>query len=735
MNALVLLSASLAIQSAEPSDSLPVFSTELDELVIEAKKEVIKSDGASLTYDLSEDTATKGLTLMDALRKVPMITIDGNDKIRINGDSNFKIYVNGKEEPMLEANYDKIFKAMPANSVLKVEVITEPGAKFDAEGTGGILNIITETNQRKDGYSGSLSASASNRDYYFSFLGRMKYRNFSADANVTYGGTSFSDEVHDQTFTTTDNASETFHRQLMEQTQKFVYNFTNASINASWEPNTSNLLTFGGSITAMNAKIKGLHSTTFMFTRDNILLWQNEQDITGKIKTLSSSANASYQHNFGDQRHYLVASWLFNFGRNPIDFTSRNEEVTDSYVQTPWTRNSNVNYTRENTIQLDYSNPFGGEKHRLEAGAKAILRHNSAVGFNAVGQDEQYMSPEAEVNITQLQDIYALYASYSGTYGNMAAVAGVRYEHTKMGMRNNLERKEDFTRHLNDVVPNAALTYLFSPASNLRLAYQMRITRPSLQQMNPFKMDILGTFVQEGNPDLKSEKSNNITLTYTNFGRIMGGNVYVDYKFVDNAIEGFAYSEPGEDGSMITYQTSANIGNRHEFGLGGFYNINLTQKMNISVNGRIAYVKMMSPSPLLKNHGWTGNYGANWSWSGPADIRFSAYGGQTFNVIQLQGSYSGWYYYGVGVSKNLMKDALNVAITASNFLQSATIFKSTTYIGAQTTETEARNRNWRVGLSVTWNFGKLNSQTKKANTQIENDDISNSSGSKGGVGI
>ena len=82
-----------------------------------------------------------------------------------------------------------------------------------------------------------------------------------------------------------------------------------------------------------------------------------------------------------------------------------------------------------------------------------------------------------------------------------------------------------------------------------------------------------------------------------------------------------------------------------------------------------------------------------------------------------------------------MKDALNVAITASNFLQSATIFKSTTYIGAQTTETEARNRNWRVGLSVTWNFGKLNSQTKKANTQIENDDISNSSGSKGGVGI
>lgn len=735
MYTLVLLSASLAMQSAEPTDSLSVFSTELEELVIEAKKEVIKSDGSSITYNLSEDTSTKGLTLMDALRKVPMITIDGNDKIRINGDSNFKIYVNGKEEPMLEANYDKIFKAMPANAVIKVEVITEPGAKFDAEGTGGILNIITETTQRKDGYSGSLSASASNREYYLSFLGRMKYRNFSADANVTYGGTSFSDNINDQTFTTTDNASDTFHKQYMEQTQKYAYNFTDASINASWEPNKSNLFTFGGSIMAMNAKIKELHSSTSMFTRSNTLLWQNEQNVTGILKTLSSTASASYQHSFNDQRHYLIASWLFNFGRNPLDFTSHMEEVTNFPVHTPWTRNNNINYTRENTFQLDYANPFGGDMHRFDAGAKAILRHNSAIGFNAAGKEEEYMTSVSEVNITQLQDIYALYTSYSGNYGNVATTVGVRYEHTKMGMRNNLERNESFTRHLNDVVPNAAVTYLFSPSSNLRLAYQMRITRPSLQQMNPFQMNILGTFVQEGNPDLKSEKSNNITLTYTNFGRIMGGNVSINYKFVDNAIEGFCYSELGKDGEMITYQTSANIGNRHEFGLGGFYNINLTQKMNISLNGRIAYVKMISPAPLLKNHGWTGNYGANWSWSGPADIRFSAYGGQTFNVIQLQGSYSGWYYYGVGISKNLMNDALNLAVTASNFLQSATIFKSTTYIGSQITETESRNRSWRIGLSLTWNFGKLNSQTKKTNIQIENDDISKSSNAKGGVGI
>lgn len=738
MNTLLILSALAAAQAVETPDSVADIYDNLDELVVVAKKELIKSDGASLTYDLSEDDSSKGLTLIDALKKVPMVTVDGQDNIYINGDSNFKIYVNGKEDPMMEANYSQLFKSMPADAVLKVEVITEPGAKFDAEGSGGILNLITETKQRKDGYSGSVNASLSNRDYNLSFFGRMKYDKLSLDANASYGATSFSDQTNDQTFTTVDDSSDANHRQVMSQLQKIGFYFVNAGLNASWEINEKNLFTFGGSFMNLDGSLKDYTSQTGMYNRADILQWQYRQRISGGLKMLSASANASYQHSFDTSGHRIVLAYLYNFGRNPMNLTTNTFDPVNFVIDSPYTANNNTNYNREHTFQADYANPFGGDKHKLEAGAKIIMRHNSAIGNTGYGisSDALFFPAEGSVDMTQIQDIYAIYGAYTGHFGDLTANAGVRYEHTRMGIHNKLDPSEDFTRRLNDVVPNAALTYSFSPASNLRLAYLMRISRPNIQQMNPYQLTALGTLIQEGNPDLESEHSNRISLTYTNYARILGGNVFLDYKYTNNALTPFAYYTMGEDGAIIHHQTTANIGHSQEFGLGGFLNVNITQKMSFSVNGRLAYVKMISDSPLFKNHGWTGNYGANWNYTLPRDIKLSAYGGQTFHVIELQGSHSGWYYYGIGASKSILNDKLTIALNASSFLQASTRFHSEMHSGSQHTYQNNYSKSWRVGINLTWNFGHLNSSAKKADIVIDNDDLSSGSGNgNGGISI
>lgn len=726
----------MASQAVETPDSVADMHDNLQELVVVAKKEVIKSDGASLTYDLAEDDSTKGSSLLDALKKIPMVTVDGQDVVYINGDSNFKICVNGKEDPMLQANYSRIFKSMPADAVQKIEVITEPGAKYDAEGSAGVLNLITETKQRKDGYSGTLNASLSNRDYNLSFFGRMKYDKFSLDANVSYGATSFMDQSTDQTFINIDDASDVNHKQVMKQHQNIRFNFVNTGLNASWEPNEKNLFTFGGSFMNLHGNIKDYFSTTGMYNRADILQWQYSQDIGGSLKMLSASANASYQHSFDASGHRVVLAYLYNFGRNPLDLNTETTDPVNYEIFYPYMINRSVNFNREHTFQIDYANPFGGDKHKLETGAKVILRHNTALGETGIGSELasiNYLRDQA-VNILQLQDIYALYASYTGHFGNISANAGLRYEHTRMGIRNRLDNSEDFTRHLNDIVPNAALSYIFSPVSNLRLAYQMRISRPNIRQMSPYQQTAIVTLVQEGNPNLESEHSNRISLTYTNYGRILGGNVFIDYKNTNNAITEFVYYTQGEEESIIMHQTTANIGHSQEVGLGGFLNMNLTQKMNLSVNGRIAYAKMYSSSPLLKNHGWTGNYGVNWNYTIPGNVKLSAYGGQTFNMIQLQGNYSGWYYYGIGLSKGFLNDKLTVALNASNFLQKTTPFHSNIHSGSQHTYTDVDSQSWRVGINLTWNFGHLNSSAKRTDLNIDNDDISNSGG-KGNGGI
>lgn len=712
-----------------------VFDDNLTELVVTAQKKVIQSDGAKLTYNMSEDATSKGQSLLEALKKVPMITVDGEDNIRVNGDSNFKIYVNGKEEPMLEANASTIFKSMPAESFSKIEVITEPGAKFDAEGTGGIINLISEQVQKKDGYSGSVSASISNRTYAGSLLGRMKYGRLSADASITYASNSFLEaqkniSIREQTSLKSD--LDYFQRTTADQRAK--YHYSNAMLNMAYDLSEKDLITFGGSFMDMGAHTPKYQQTTSMFDKQGNKRWEFEQNIFAKIKNISASGNLSFQHNFDNNGHRMIVAYLFNYGQNLLDALSHNEALLNYHFPTPYTSDVNDNRTREHTAQIDYANPFGGRKHLLETGGKMILRHNTSYSTYGYGTNENNVavSPEQDLDMLQRQNIYALYGSYTFNTDHLSAKGGVRYEHTDMGIDYRKGGLQDFDSKLNDVVPNAALTWIFGPATNLRLAYQMRISRPSLSQVNPYQISIMETMVMMGNPDLHSQRNNKITLTYTNFGRVFGGNIGLEYSTTDNSIVEFNYEDKG-----ILYQTYANIGRNRVLAANGFFNWNITSSMTLSGNARISQLSLKSSSPYFSNSGWQGNWSANWTYTAPADVKFSAYAGQQFNRIFLQGKANGYYYYGVGVSRDFLKEkTLNVALNATNFLNKYNTYKSDSNNGSSLIHNEFRNYNWSVGINLSWRFGHLKSQTRKTDLRISNDDVEQSSSNdKGGGGI
>lgn len=714
------------------NDSINLQWKDLDDFVIEVKKDIVKSDGSKVTYDMEADKTSKGQTLLDALRKVPLVTVDGQDNIQINGSSNFKIFVNGKEEPMLEANYSTIFKSMPADAYNKIEVITEPGAKYDAEGTGGILNLISEKKQKNDGYSGAVNISASNRQAVIGGYGAGKINNFSIDGNIYYVNNRFNNQKQNSTSRTYDYKSDDNYLKERTGTQNFGFDYIGGALNASWDPNENNLFTLGANVTYIDAGVKDMTSSTRNFNRQGILTSAMNQNFDGFMKQFSLSANTSYQHTFGARGHNLILTYMFNYGRNPLHIWAENENEKDYFLPYVWSANLMNNYTREHTVQADYVNPFGGEKHTLETGGKMIIRRNSSYSFQEFGNDRNNLtaSPANDVMMNQNQNIYALYASYSGHFGKWSAKAGVRYEHSDMGTEKLNDGREKFWTGLDDVVPNAAITYSFSPASNLRLAYQMRISRPSLSQVSPFQMSIMEGFVQEGNPDLTSERNNKISITYTNFARVLGGNIALSYSHTNNAIENYSYLENG-----IDYSTYANVGTKQVVALNGFLNVNLNSKMSFSVNGRIQYKHLTSPSLGYKNHGFSGNWGANWNYTGPADVKFSVYGGQSIHDINLTGYSNGWYYYGLGINRDFLKDkTLNIGITASNFFTAYSSYKSYTFAKDYKSVNNWRNEHWSVGVNISWRFGNLKSTTKKTAVQINNDDTATGSSSKGGGG-
>lgn len=724
-------SSPIFAQELEP-DSIEGSYYDLEDLVVVADKPIVQTDGAKLTYNLEEDPSSKGNTILDALRKVPMVSVDGEDKIRINGQDNFKIYVNGKEDPSLTANYKHIFKAMPADAVVKIEVITEPGAKYDAEGTAGILNLITVTKNSTDGYSGSVEASFSKMQTGGSLYGRMKKGKLSMSANLNYANSTLFPQHTDNTPTSINYESTDARYQTNTLKQRVKYDYAGGGINLSYDLTDNDLITLNGNIYTMHAFLKDNKSIFSSST------YNDKHELTGKISryvdadvvNTGVTAGTSWQHNFNADGHKTILSYLYNHGYNKLagDFTmfeSYGDILTD-----PFERMDNRGFNNEHTVQFDYINPFGSDRLLLESGVKAVWRRNDADSYEMRGKDEASAieSPEDRSDLTQIQDIYAAYTSFTGKFNSLSFNAGVRYEHTRMGIDFHTGDNPDFINHLNDLVPNAAISYMFSPASNLRLAYQMRISRPSLSQINPFRQNYIPNYVESGNPDLSSERANKISLTYSNFGRVFGGNIGLEYSSIDNAIAHKYFM----DGNTFC-ETYANIGHNRSLAFFGFLNWTIIPRMQLSVNARLTRQMFSSPEESLSNAGWNLNYGANWNYSLSSGFKFNVYGGQSTRGYHLDGYNSGWHYYGLGISKGFLKDeALTVTVNANNFLQKHNIYKSVTEIQGYYSTFKNKNENWNVGLSLSWRFGSLKSDVKKTAVSISNDDKSSLKGSNGG---
>lgn len=716
----------------ENIDSISEYERNLDALVVTAKKNVIQSDGAKLTYDMKQDESSKGQSLIDALRKVPMVAVDGQSNITINGNSNFKIYVNGKEDQMLEANYTQIFKAMPAESVSKIEVITQPGAQYDAEGVGGILNLITETEQKRDGYSGSLTGTYGLNQAAVSGYITAKVNKVTVALNATYASNGIQDQFSRQDVETIYKQNDREHLMRMKGHEKIGFQYFGGGLDLGWEPNSRNLFNLGASINNVNGDVKEKPSERSMFTKTGEKLWNYTENYSGSLINLGTMVNASYRHSFNDENtHRLIAAYVLNFGKHDLNLLS---EITEKdHYESPFTmrKMDDVEFNREHTAQIDYSNPFGSGKHTLDAGLKGIFRRNSANPQSKTGNTPDQMFVDSVNTAITLQrlDIYAAYLSYTGNFDKLSVYAGIRYEHTVMGINFPSNHLRNFTKHLNDVVPNASLTWNFAPANNLRLAYQMRIMRPGISQVNPYLWLMSDYVGMKGNPELTSSRSNAVSLTYTNYGRLLGGNIEINYSQVDNAITGYDYLD-----GLTWISSYINGGRERRLRFSGYLMINITPKMTLSINGNASYVNLQAPTIEAYNHGWSAYYGINWNYTGPGDVKFGVYGGQQLRQVMLQGYNKGWYYYGIWIGRDFLKNRLNVSINANNFFKAYTPWTSVTDTPTLYTRQTHQSRNADVSLSISWKFGHLKENVKKTGLDVSNDDSVESDGKRGGRG-
>ncbi|MDR0938789.1 MAG: TonB-dependent receptor [Mediterranea sp.] len=719
-------------------------SNELGEVNIVAQKPLVKADIDKIEYNVQDDPDAQTNSVLEMLRKVPLVTVDGEDNIQVNGSSNFKVYVNGKPNNMMSNNPTEVLKSMPANSIKHIEVITNPGPKYDAEGVGGILNIVT-VGSGLEGYTATFSANASTTGAGGGLFGTVKSGKFTMSGryyyNQRYGPRSYSGgSQHLESAEITKDVVST-------NNSKGDGSYQSGSLEASYEIDTLRLVSMSFGLWGGNnsSKSAGESVTTslehggygYLTNSRNKSSWYSidggidyqrlSRTVKDRMFTLSYKINTRPQNSDG--------SYVYDKGTDYDPFWDT--EILALINQ----RTDGSQNTTEQTFQADYTTPIG-KIHTVEAGAKYIMRDNKSENdlYKQPDGSPEALDEQRSSHYKHQNDILAAYAGYSLRVKKISGRAGLRYEHTIQDVEYLRGPGADFKKNFDDFVPSVSLGYKLTDMSNLRLGYNLRIYRPGIYFLNPYINDSNPMNIQQGNPELNNEKSHAFNLSYSNFTQKFNINFSLRYSFVNNSIESVTTMVDDNDipglqnptgRSDVLYTTYQNIGKTRNLNLSGYVNWNASPNTRIYLNLYGGYTSLKGGNGL-QNHGWSvfAYGGAQQSFKHDWRLSLNVMGQTPW--VTLQGKSNSFYDYNLSVNKSFLKKRLTLSAFAGNFLTKYTRSESNMSGPGFSIENWYKQPRRRFGVSVSYRIGELKAGVKKAERSISNDDVKGSGGGEGG---
>ncbi|HEX3386538.1 MAG TPA: outer membrane beta-barrel family protein, partial [Mucilaginibacter sp.] len=580
----------------------------LNEVSVTAQAPLIENKIDKIVYNAEKDLTAAGGNATDVLQKVPLVAVDINGNVSLRGDQNVRVLINGKPSGATSASLSDVLKTIPADQIKSIEVITSPSAKYDAEGSAGIINIITKQ-KNMSGISGSVSGGFGTRQNNGNFNLNYNKNRFSlslnAGGNYTWPQTSLTGFFNDI------QPNDTVHTSTTSKGTNYVKRYgaignasANYEFNAFNSLHTNIRLNQGGFNTVAN--------TNSTFTN-------RIPDSTGAIRSINYLSNAlghntfggfdwnvDYTHKFHKEGEELDISTQWSHSRTVTDFTSK-------YTAQLPNSKANINgLNNEYTLQADYTLPIN-KVFKLEAGGKEILRRlvgtQDAYAYDpAAGTSDGFVFDNVNSAIYNYnQDVTAGYGVLTITLPKgYTLMVGARDEITNISGAPQTASSDTtlrpFSNSYNTFIPSLTIQKALTATQTIKLAYSKRITRPGLTSLNPYdnKTNILAQ--TEGNPYLAPEVSQTLEFDYITFVKSSVINMSVYYKHTGGLIETIATPIPiqidATNTQSGTLTTSHNIGNNNSFGTSFFGSVspirNVTLRANIN-----AYTYKPDPSGLF----------------------------------------------------------------------------------------------------------------------------------------
>lgn len=693
----------------------------LKDVVVNGKPTLIEEKLDRTVYNVEQDKSLTGGDATDALRRVPLLSVDIDGNVTLRGSANIKVLINNKPSTIAASNLGDALKQIPADQIRSVEVITSPSAKYDADGSAGIINIVLKQD-RLHGVLINPDMAIGTRDAFFGINGTYNNKKMSFSVGG-FGRTTYN-------VTGTYGNSETIGSVAINQEADTWKSELTDNYNLGWEydVDTNNFLSASVRYSQFNSHINQDNLLSNFYTGsvpDSTNL--DGVKITGRSGTVD--ATLDFTHEFGRREQELSFLTLFSRTDGSSGFVDIREEPGDGAV-IGRTGNGDRSSNQEITWQLDYQVPLDSGQ-LLEFGGKYIIRQvlSNYVYASAIGSGPLMVeaAPELTNRFTYDQNVSAGYLEYTlKMHSPLSFRVGARYEYTAIGA--GLEHPGVLLPAVHSygvLVPALNLGWRLKNGKLIRLGLTRRIQRPSIQYLNPNVVAPDPGSISTGNPALAPEYSDNIELGYNTAiaGMAMGFSGF--YRRTAGAIE--SVSLPVNGGNTIE-RTYANIGKEHTAGVDFFTSLDLGQKLSLSGGADVYYMELEDGSTGLgaggRNSAWvvSGRLSGGYSFvKGWQLYLYSYYRG---SQVLLQGYQTGFPYYSLTLKRQLAKKRGTVGVGAVNFFSHD--LSMTTKLNSpglsQSTTNLSHTLSLRVYLSLT--FGKLKIEREERQKKaVTNDDL------------
>ncbi len=721
----------------------------LNEVNVVGQAALIEEKVDRLVYNADKDIAAKGGDAGDILRKVPMLSVDLDGNVQLRGSSNVTVLINNKPSTIVASSVADALKQIPADMIKTVEVITSPSAKYDAEGSAGIINIVTKKTTLQ-GATLDVNGGVGNRGSNLGLNGNYR----TGKMGFSLGGFGRAEYnvqgafANDQTTRTYDLATNTYSPSTRTvQTASTMRKGLMGNYQLGWDYDIDKRTSLTASVRygARNGTNNQTNLLTTTTSPNNYFPVVNDRNVQTKDLSGTVDANVTYTKTYKPQQEFSVLA-LYSRNNRTNNFVADILGGTDFQTITSRQKNDNLSYNQESTLQVDYQTPIKTNQI-LEFGGKGIFRQvNSEYQyFFATGDTGDFQVDNSRLGNTLNydQNIAATYLSYTLTTKSKFTIkAGARYEYTFINAKfsNESAGAASSIPDYGNLVPSINISKSLKGGKIIKLAYNRRIQRPGIQFLNPNINAANPTNITIGNPYLAPELTDNIEFsTSANIkGLYLNGSLFA--RRTNNEITAVRDVSQQSFGDVVnpvlqqvirtTYQ---NVGHQDAVGLNLFGNGTLFGKLQLGGGIDLYHVTLtnnnVNPIYSASNSGWVVGGRVQSSLSLSNGWGFQLFGGARGNQVQLQGYQSTMYFYSLGMRKEFNNKKSSLGLAAENIFNHPFTQRSELSSPILTQKSQTSFYNAGVRLTFTYKLGKMSFDApQKRRKSIDNDDV------KGGDG-